>query len=185
MQKRRATGFTVIETLVTLFFVVLICGIVFDYDTSSEYCQICGRKRTGRSIGIFSHPLRWSYTEKHSAFSQLYTEFVSSSCAHKWRRSTHGYINLFGGGVGCDTRYRRIFMEDQRLKQLQKLKDKNKIRIIVANCNVPDSSWPGDKLPNARGKNAFNAFDELATIKTQQQENEWWRKNRHLFVPKK
>ncbi len=174
-----------IEMLVTLFFVVLICGIVFDYETRYEYCQICGKRRAGKSLAIFRQPLHWSYTEKPSEFSKLYTEFVSPNCVHKWRRSSYGWVNLLGGGVGCDTRYRRIFMEDQRLKPLRKLKDKNKIRIIVANCNVPDSSWPGDKAPNARGKNAFNAFDELTAIKTQQQENEWWHENRHLFVPKK
>jgi hypothetical protein len=184
MQKRRLTGFTVIKMLVTLVFVVLIGGIVFSYENRSEYCQTCGKRREGKSLSIFRQPLRWSHVEKPSEFSKLYTKFVSPNCNHKWRRTSYGWVNLLGGGVGCDTRYRRIFMEEQGLKQIRYLKDLNKIKTIVANCNVPNSSWPGEGVPNARGKNAFDAFDDLKQVYTPGQENQWWRKNRHLFVKK-
>lgn len=185
MQKRRLTGFTVIEMVVTLVFVVLIGGIVFSYENRSEYCQVCGKRREGKSLAVFRQPLRWSHAENPSEFSKLYTEFVSPNCAHKWRRQSYGWVNLLGGGVGCDTCSRWIFIEPQRLLLLRRLKDKNKIKTVVANCDVKSNSWPGESAKSYAGEEAFDSFADLKDVETQKQENEWWRKNRHLFVPMK
>ena len=185
MQKRRLTGFTVIEMVVTVMFVVLICGIIFDYETRFEYCQTCGRKRTRASLTFLRQPLRWSSSEKPSEFSKLYTEYVSLNCAHKWRRSSRNWINLLGCGVGCDTRNRWVLSKPQQLLLLRRLEDRNKIKTIVANCNVPANSWPGESVTSYQGQEVFAAFTDLKDVEMQQQENEWWRENRHLFLPKK
>lgn len=184
MNRRALRGFTKAEVLAIAFFAVLIVAMIFGRETRSEYCQICGKKRASSGITVFLQPVLWTRTEKPSEFSKLYAEFVSAKCTHLWRRSSRGQVGLLVQGIACDTRSRYIFDYPQRLRLVRRLKSKNRIKTIIANCDVRASAWPGEKDPNSEGGEAFRAFDELVDVKTQQQEDAWWRKHRHLFEKK-